>query len=275
MKFRSWKIEIEPKKFSFNGRKWNYRVTFTFDEVATIEFAYDQAKVEEMVQYGNVPKRKLPSLLTFVQEKLSKDVVWPVEENMTIKGRDNFIFGYARVSAADQRLDIQIEALEKYGCDRILTEKISGVIEEKELLKLRDELQAGDTLVVTRIDRLGRDAKQLIEFIYSLDQRGVNLIILDMNIDTKTPMGKFFIQIMASISELERSNLKEKQRKGIENRRKQGLHMGRKPQYKKPQMEEAVRQVQETNKVMKEICEATGVPRASLYRELKNRGITR
>lgn len=275
MKFRSWKIEIEPKKFSFNGNKWIYKVTFTFDEVSTIEYAYDQTKMEEIVQYGNIPKRKIPLLLTFVQEKLNKDVQWPVKEKVTIKGRDNFIFGYGRVSAPDQRLDIQIQALEEYGCDKIVTEKISGIIEEKELLKLRDELQEGDKLVVTRIDRLGRDAKQLIEFIYSLDQQGVNLIILDMNIDTKTPMGKFFIQIMASISELERSNLKEKQRKGIENRRKQGLHMGRKPQYKKPQMDEAVRQVQETDKVMKEICEATGVPRASLYRELKARGIKR
>lgn len=185
------------------------------------------------------------------------------------------IYGYGRVSSRDQNLETQIDQLEKYGCDEIITEKITGIAEDKKLNELLPKLKEGDKLVCCRMDRLGRSTKQLLALVDELKERGVGLVLLDVHVDTNTPAGKMFLTIMAAFSEMEREQLKEKQARGIANRRRKGLDMGRKPQFKKAQMEEAVRQVQETNKTIKEICEAIGVSRATLYRELKARNITR
>jgi DNA invertase Pin-like site-specific DNA recombinase len=185
------------------------------------------------------------------------------------------IWGYGRVSATDQNLETQIEQLEKYGCDKIVTEKITGIAEEKELNRLLLKLNQGDSLVATRMDRLGRSAKQLMDFVEELQLKKVNLIILDMNIDTKTATGKFFLQIMAAFSELERTNLKEKQLRGIENAKKKGKHLGRPRGWNKTALEYALELYQQGDKTVKEICEITSVSRASLYRELKERGMAR
>lgn len=185
------------------------------------------------------------------------------------------LYGYARKSTEDQKLDIQINQLEAFGCDKVIRETISGIEEEKELNVLISTLKKGDTLVATRMDRLGRSTRQLIELVDELNERDVNLVLLDSQIDTRSATGKAFLTVMAAFSDLERMNLKEKQRRGIANRRKKGLHMGRKPKFEKEQMEEALMQVQTTDKTMKEISKATGVSRSSIYREMKARGITR
>lgn len=103
------------------------------------------------------------------------------------------IYGYARVSAQDQNLDTQIEQLLKYGVDKIVKEKISGVSQEKiELDDLLSQLLKGDTLVVTRMDRLGRNTIQLLQFVEHLREKGVHFAVLNLGIDTRTPTGKFF-----------------------------------------------------------------------------------
>lgn len=184
------------------------------------------------------------------------------------------IYGYARISSADQRFDSQLALLEKFGCDKIIEEVITGVAEEKELNNLISSLQEADTLVSARMDRLGRNTKQLLELVEELESRNINLVILDLNIDTRSPTGKFFLTVMAAFSELERTNLKEKQRRGIDVAKSQGKHLGRPRNWTKSGMEEAVKMYQ-NHRFISEIEDITGVSKASLYRELKRRGITR
>ncbi len=184
------------------------------------------------------------------------------------------IYGYMRISSADQQFDSQLVLLEKYGCDKIIKEVITGIAEEKKLNQLIDSLKAGDTLVAVRMDRLGRNTRQLLELVEELEKRDIHLVILDLNIDTRSNTGKFFLTVMAAFSELERNNMKEKQRRGIDVAKAQGKHLGRPRSWKKSGMEEAIKMYQ-NHRIVAEIEDITGVSRASLYRELKRRGITR
>lgn len=179
------------------------------------------------------------------------------------------IYGYARVSANDQNLDTQIEGLEKYGVDKIISEKITGIAEDRELDRLIEQLEAGDTLVATRMDRLGRSAKQLIDLVDELEKRSINLVIIDLEVDTKTIQGRFFLQVMAAFAEMERKNNKEKQRRGIELAKKQGKHLGRPREWTKAGLEHAFSLYRQGGKTINEICEITKVSRASFYRHLK------
>lgn len=187
------------------------------------------------------------------------------------------IYGYGRVSHRDQNLDTQIKALEKFGVDKIITEKITGVAKQKpKLEELLESLKEGDSIVVIRMDRLGRSSKQLIELVEELDERKVRLVILDLNIDTKTPMGKFFLTVIAAFSEMERTILKEKQRNGIEVAKMKGVYGGRPKRYHKKHagMKHAIELYKTKNYTVKEICEITSVSRSGLYRELKKEELT-
>ncbi|WP_084439222.1 recombinase family protein [Sphingobium sp. TCM1] len=184
------------------------------------------------------------------------------------------IYGYARISSSDQQIISQISQLEKFGCDKIIEETITGIAEEKELNRLIATLQQGDTLVATRMDRMGRNTRQLLELVEELEKKDIHLVILDLNIDTRSNTGKFFLTVMAAFSELERSNLKEKQKRGIDVAKAQGKHLGRPRSWKKSGMEEAIKMYQ-NHRIVAEIEDITGVSKASLYRELKRRGITR
>ncbi len=184
------------------------------------------------------------------------------------------IYGYARISDRSQEIGTQVAELEKYGCDEIVQEVITGISEEKELNQLIDKLVKGDTLVSCRMDRLGRSARQLIQLVDDLKEKGINLVILDLNIDTSTVTGKFFLQVMAAFSEMERENLKIKQKRGIALAKMNGKHLGRPRNWRKQAMEEAIK-MYEKGRVIREIEEITQVSKATLYRELKKRGITR
>src|SRR5690625_3281868 len=120
------------------------------------------------------------------------------------------IYGYARVSTQDQNLDSQIEKLTKYGVDELVKEKISGVSIQKPLLdELLSKIAPNDTLVVTRMDRLGRNTVQLLQLVEQLRERDIHFVILNLGIDTRTPTGKFFLTVMAAFSELDREMIKE------------------------------------------------------------------
>lgn len=182
------------------------------------------------------------------------------------------LFGYARVSAADQNLETQVEQLSKFGVDQILEEKISGVKKKKPVLdELLQKMQSGDTLVVTRMDRLGRNTVQLLQLVEELEAQGKYFIILNLGIDTRTPTGKFFVTVMAAFSELERTMNKEKQTNGIRLAKEKGKYRGRLKKYtdKHPGMNHALELRIHTDKTVKEICAITGVSAAALYRKLK------
>ena len=102
--------------------------------------------------------------------------------------------GYARVSTRDQSLDLQIDALSNFGCEKIFSEKGGRKVNRTELDKCLDYLREGDTLVIYKLDRLGRTTKQLIDLAQWLENNNIELQIIDMNINTKDPMGKMFLQ---------------------------------------------------------------------------------
>jgi DNA invertase Pin-like site-specific DNA recombinase len=184
------------------------------------------------------------------------------------------IYGYARVSSTDQNLGTQLEHLNGFGVDEIVEEKITGVAKAKPKLdELIDSLVEGDMLVVARMDRLGRNTLQLLELVEGLSERNVHLVVMDMNIDTRTPTGKFFLTIMAGFSELERTIIKEKQRNGIELAKKNGKYKGRLKKYtsKHAGMTHAIELYQTGKYTVKQICEITKVSRSALYREIQQR----
>ena len=139
-------------------------------------------------------------------------------------------FGYARVSTEEQSLDRQIDALNSYGVDELLTEKMTGTKRNRpELDRLLDKLRNGDTVVIESLSRLGRSTKDLLNIIDTLTEKGVTLTSHKEKIDTDTPAGKFMLTVFAALSQLEREQLKQRQREGIEIAKAQGKYTGRKP----------------------------------------------
>ena len=127
------------------------------------------------------------------------------------------LLGYARVSTQDQNLDLQIEALTQAGCKRIFEDKISGSRAERPgLAKALDMMREGDTLVVWKLDRLGRSVKQLVDLVGALHKLGVQFKSLTDAIDTGTPSGRFFFHVMASLAEMERELIVERTRAGLD-----------------------------------------------------------
>lgn len=188
------------------------------------------------------------------------------------------IYGYARVSTTGQNLATQLEALKKAGCETIIEEKITGVAKKKERLdELIESLIDGDTLIVARMDRLGRSTLQLLTLVEELKERGVYLVILDLGIDTRTDTGEFFLTVMAAFSQLERKIIKEKTAAGIALAKKKGKYKGRPKKYtdKNPKLIHALDLYQTTDKTVKEILSITGIGRTTLYDAIKEKGITR
>lgn len=140
------------------------------------------------------------------------------------------LIGYARVSTADQRPELQLDALRAAGCEQIFEERISGVVRDRpELTQCLRTLRAGDTLVVWRLDRLGRSLKDLVETITGLQDRGVVFRSLTEAIDTTTSGGKLIFHIFASLAEFERSIIRERTNAGLAAARARGRKGGRKP----------------------------------------------
>lgn len=139
--------------------------------------------------------------------------------------------GYARVSTDGQRLDMQMEALHNANCDHIFTDEgISGIIFPREGLdKVVASLQQGDTLVVWRLDRIGRTLIGLVEFMTELGHRGVELCSLTENIDTSSSGGRLVFHMMAALAEFERSLISERTRAGLQTARNNGKQLGRPP----------------------------------------------
>jgi DNA invertase Pin-like site-specific DNA recombinase len=137
--------------------------------------------------------------------------------------------GYARVSTRDQNLDLQRDALQKSGCDKIYQDTISGTKTQRPGLdQALDNLRDGDTLVVWKLDRLGRSVKDLLDFAAGLNDRGVGLVSLTDAIDTTTVSGRFFFNVMASLAQMERELMIERTQAGLQAARQQGRVGGRK-----------------------------------------------
>jgi DNA invertase Pin-like site-specific DNA recombinase len=179
--------------------------------------------------------------------------------------------GYARVSTQDQSLDLQLDALDKAGCEIVYQEKMSGMKDERpELLKLLQYSRKGDILVVYKLDRLGRSTKRLIELSEELEQRGIELVSIRDSIDTTTAVGKAMFKMLAVLAEMERDLISERTRAGLESARARGRKGGR-PKKDNKQVEKAIKLYDTEQYTVKEIEEMTSVSKATLYREIRKR----
>ena len=179
------------------------------------------------------------------------------------------IFGYARVSTADQNLDRQISALKEYGVDKIFEEKLSGARSSlPELDKLFEQVRTGDTIVVESLTRLGRKTASLLNLIEKLYSQDIALVSIKENIDFSSPAGRAIIGMQAVFAQLEREVTVERVREGIIEARKRGRKGGR-PAHKKSAIDYAIALYKSNNYSISEIIRLTGVSKASLYKYLK------
>ncbi|NQD64314.1 recombinase family protein [Bacillus haikouensis] len=180
-------------------------------------------------------------------------------------------FGYARVSTKNQNLEIQLDAFEKNGVERIFTEKESGAKNDrKELERCLDMLREGDTLVVYKLDRLARSTKHLIELGERLEEMGVHLVSICDSIDTTSPTGKAMFKMLGVIAELERDIIVERTRAGLESARARG-RVGGRPKKSKDKVQQAFRLYDSKEYSISEIVDMTGISKATLFRKLKER----
>src|ERR687895_37818 len=178
--------------------------------------------------------------------------------------------GYARVSTQDQTLALQKDALEKIGCNKIFTDTASGTkAERKGLEEALYYVREGDTLVVWRLDRLGRSLKHLIETISQLDTRKIGFKSLTENIDTTTSGGKLIFHIFGALAEFERNLIRERTNAGLQAARARGRKGGRPKALtpKKAQMVQDLYRNKENS--IDEICKTLNISRTTLYRYIK------
>ncbi|AIC12345.1 recombinase family protein [Xylella fastidiosa subsp. morus] len=178
------------------------------------------------------------------------------------------LIGYARVSTQDQNLELQCEALAKAGCKKVFEDKVSGTrVERPGLAKTLEMLRDGDTLVVWKLDRLGRSVKQLVDLVGELHKQGVQFRSLTDSIDTGTPSGRFFFHVMASLAEMERELIVERTRAGLEVAKQLGRKGGRKRKMTDSKIESA-KKLLASGVTPKDVAKNLGVSIPTLYRWL-------
>ena len=182
------------------------------------------------------------------------------------------IIGYARVSTQDQKLELQLTALEKYGCEKIFQEKQSAVRERPELDKMVAHLREGDTVVVWKLDRLGRSLRHLVNLVRSFKEMGVDFVSINDHIDTTSSQGRLMFNIFASFAEFERELISERTKAGLANARKHGRKGGRKPGLSKQAKIKAwaaLKRSRDFNVPVSQIQQELGLSKATYYRYLQ------
>lgn len=178
--------------------------------------------------------------------------------------------GYARVSTLEQNLDFQIDALKKAGCEKIITDGASGLLADRPgLTKLKEMLRRNDTLVVWRLDRLGRSLKHLIGWINELEEAGIAFQSLQETIDTGTSTGKLIFHIFGALSEFERNLIKERTKAGMEAARARGRQGGRPKKLDKGKRKLAVDLYKSKKHSIQQICRAVGITKPTLYKYIR------
>lgn len=178
------------------------------------------------------------------------------------------LIGYARVSTQDQKLDLQIDRLKEVGCDDIFSDTASGAKTERpglhDCLKF---LRKGDTLVVWKLDRLGRSLPHLVSLIGELQDRGVEFRSLSESIDTSTAGGKLIFHIFSSLAEFERELIRERTNAGLKAARARG-RVGGRPRKKDLKAIERMKELYDSGATVKEICDMYGIGRSTFYKYL-------
>ncbi|ESX02324.1 recombinase family protein [Mesorhizobium sp. M0179] len=177
--------------------------------------------------------------------------------------------GYARVSTIDQDLESQHSKLKAEGCEIVRAEKVSGGSRDgrTELATVLDFLRPGDELVVTRLDRLGRDTRDVLNLIYECEQKGAFVTVLDPHVSTRGEMGHIVLTVLGMVAQMERRFIKERQRDGIEQAKRNGVYKGgqQRLDYQR------VIQLHGDGVKPTEIAKAVGCSRMQVYRILNGR----
>ncbi len=182
------------------------------------------------------------------------------------------LIGYARVSISDQTLNLQQDALEKISCTKIFTDIISGSTTERSGLDdALSYVREGDTLVVWRLDRLGRSLKHLIETITNLNNRKIGFKSIQENIDTTTSGGKLIFHIFGALAEFERDIIKERTQAGLLAARARGRLGGRPKALNQKKQAIAQALYNDKNNSIADICKALNISRATLYRYINTK----
>ena len=185
--------------------------------------------------------------------------------------------GYARVSTQTQQVDLQMDALEKAGCELIFQEIGSGAKADRpELAKLRAQLRKGDTVCIYKLDRLGRSMKHLLELVDEFQQKGVGLVSLTDAIDSSTAQGRLVLNLFASLAEFERDLIRERTQAGLLSARARGRKGGR----RKGLSSEAEKNARLAEMYYKEgllgvnlIAKKLAISKVTLYKYLRHRGV--
>ncbi|HGU7323928.1 TPA: recombinase family protein [Legionella pneumophila] len=176
------------------------------------------------------------------------------------------LVGYARVSTVDQNLDLQISALNEVGCEKIYQDQLSGTRVSRPGLEMALEvLRKNDTLVVWKLDRLGRTVKGLIDLVNQLHQKGIHFKSVTDNVDTSTPAGRFFFHVMASLAQMERELMAERTKAGLAAAKAKGRVGGRKRKMTQSKIESA-KQLLANGTLPKDVAQNLGISVPTLYR---------
>ena len=187
--------------------------------------------------------------------------------NGTMARMASMTYGYARVSTGDQTTDLQQDALEKAGCNRIFTDVASGAKAHRpEFDHMLDLLREGDTVVVWKLDRLGRSLQNLVELINDFDERGVQFRSLTESIDTSTPGGTLVFNIFGSLAQFESDLIRERTRAGLVAARARGRSGGRRPKLTPQQIKEIKRLMTDPTIPVSTIAKRYKVSRTTIYK---------
>jgi|TARA_B110000240_G_C13198053_1_gene324967 DNA invertase Pin-like site-specific DNA recombinase len=176
--------------------------------------------------------------------------------------------GYGRVSSVGQSLDVQLGKLHNVGCDTIFQETHTGTTDQRpQLQEMMRYIRNGDTLYITKLDRLGRSTLHLTQIFDKLEKKSVDIIVIDQSIDTTTPTGKLLFNVLSSISEFETEIRKERQMEGIKNAKEKGVRFGRKMMLTDAQINE-MRSKRDSGHLIRELMSEYGLSKSSVYRLL-------
>ncbi len=175
--------------------------------------------------------------------------------------------GYARVSTSDQDLETQLVRLHDEGCEIVRSEKISGASRDgrRELEAIIAFLRPGDELTVTRLDRLGRATRDVLNLVHECEQRGAFVTVLDPHVSTRGDMGRVVITVLGMVAEMERRFIKERQREGIQQAKASGVYKGGKARLD----HDRIRELHGGGMTATNIARRMGCSRMQVYRVLK------
>ena len=183
------------------------------------------------------------------------------------------LVGYARTSTVDQKagLEAQLAELKVTGCEELFVEQVSSVQRREELEKALNFIRKGDTLVITKLDRLARSIPDLVRITETLEEKQATLRILAMNLDTNTPTGRLLLNLVGSVAQFEREIMLERQREGVAKAKTEGKYKGRKPTAR-AKGQEVIAKFKADQRPA-EIAKSLGIGRASVYGILSHSGL--